>query len=264
MNTPHATMNSSSAPVLSNFPKFPLLPREIQIEIWYHALPEGQLVYHDPKVSFPPQKPHALYYASHDSREMYLKHYKNIYTHDSSCRNHARQQEFRSFFNPKDTVLCEIAPEAQTPGHYLLLFGYRICCQAWLKRLLECHHIAIIADRKLYKPISGHDFLTGASTRSGMSVYEQFVKIFTALESISFVVGCETIKETAEMFPEMRLAKSLRGSGRKNQATWKLIMEDYYADTVNLIRDGFEREKERQPNVKFPRIELVIPTSREY
>ncbi|TGO10868.1 hypothetical protein BTUL_0123g00100 [Botrytis tulipae] len=48
------TINASSVQVASSFPNFSLLPREIQLKIWFQALPEGKM-------------PHALHDASFDS-----------------------------------------------------------------------------------------------------------------------------------------------------------------------------------------------------
>lgn len=264
MATLKTSMDSSKVLVLSTFTKFPLLAKEIQLEIWYHALPEGQFVYRNARFLYPPPKPHALYYASVDSRGVYLKNYKNINIHDTTCRCYAREKEAPLFFNSmKDTIVNTI--EQRSHNNHCLLGSFSICCHAKQRTSVEFHHVAVIADQLCYRSWSAdyridalvHDF--NASKR--ISIYESFLNNHPAIETLRFVVGCETVRQTAALFPEMSLVEALRGSGRTDQAGLKYLKENFIEPTVEHIRDGFAEWKSRYPDVKIPRIQIVFPTS---
>ncbi|ESZ96482.1 hypothetical protein SBOR_3104 [Sclerotinia borealis F-4128] len=264
-------MDPSNVSVLSSFEKFPLLPKEIQLQIWYHALPKGQLV-SDRAIELSSLRiPHVLYYVCLESRQAYLKFYKQIYNHDANCHNYKRLQGLPpqlppQLFNPMiDTILWDVPFYADFRYKYLLLKGYNCPHRCTREITVEYRHIAILADQKWYSDaataynVNSRVKDVSSNTGKRISIWEQFLKMYPALETLSFVVGCEIVEQTLEMFPKMRLVKSLKGSGRKNQAGLKLLMENNFAPRIAEIRSSFEEWKRRHPEANIPKIEMVFP-----
>lgn len=261
----------SSGGLLPSFTKFSLFPKEVQFEIWFQALPEDQLVYHDPDGPFPLPKPHALYFVCLDSREVYLKHHKKFYTHDSTCHLSAKKQS-TCYFNPtKDTLVY-------THPNNLVLSHTFTCCRKHKANIAEFRRVALLADRRdYYRPrmlfarrniyVIGGDmsspYAALQKARSGKFIYEQFLTRHPAVESVSYVFGCETVRETAENFPEMRLVKSMEESEGNEQGGHRVLMEFSYTRTISDIRYGFEDWKEIHPEVNIPQVEMVFATSKE-
>ncbi|KAF5876937.1 uncharacterized protein Bfra_001295 [Botrytis fragariae] len=248
------------------FTDFTNFPKEIQLEIWFQALPEGQLVYHDSYGPFEPPKPSALYYACLDSREVYLKHYKQLYLHNLTCSHvGASSETYPSFYNPiKDTLVY-------TCADHLLLLQIR-CCSTENNLLSQARHIAFVAGRECYAPHRSptphnprYDPLA-LSPEFGFGlwkyIYEHFLYINPSVESVAYVVGRDTINKTARSYPEMRLVTTIQEFGKHPLFKWKHwsnIGEKYYENTINDIRSGFEKWKEMHPEAKVPRIEMAFP-----
>ncbi|KAJ8067494.1 hypothetical protein OCU04_004838 [Sclerotinia nivalis] len=97
------------------------------------------------------------------------------------------------------------------------------------------------------------------------STYDSFSNRHPAVETVSYVVGCETVEETAKKFLEMKLIASLRGSERerKSQADLKLAIEYFYMGTVSNVCKGFEEWKILHPEINIPPVQMVFPTSGE-
>ncbi|TGO54174.1 hypothetical protein BCON_0111g00170 [Botryotinia convoluta] len=261
-------MNDPSVSVVSSFPKFPLFPKEIQLKIWFQALPEGQIVYANRYGFFPPPAPHALYDVSLESREVFLKHYKRLYTHTTGC-NYAESREILTFYNPlEDTVIFE-ADMSFTPwlssSRDKLLCRSLLCCDERKRFFAELRHIAILADRQHYF-IDLDIYVVRAIIRALMltnedaSPYEEFFTTYPMLESFSFVIGSNTVQNTAREFPRMRFVKT--------DPSREAIVEEYYQEKIEEICNGFEKWKETHPEVNIPQIEIVyaatnVPSSQD-
>ncbi|KAF7908736.1 uncharacterized protein EAF01_004491 [Botrytis porri] len=200
------------------FTNFSLFPKEIQLEIWFQALPEGQLVYHDSFGPFELPKPSALYYACLNSREVYLKHYKQLYLHNLTCSQKGTSGDiYPSFYNPiKDTLVY-------TCADHLLLQPMR-CCSTENNLLSQARHIAFVAGRQcyaLYGSPTSHDPRyrpLALSPEFGFGIwkyiYEQFLYINPVIESVSYVVGRTTINKTGRSYSEMRLVTTIDEFGK--------------------------------------------------
>ncbi|TGO55786.1 hypothetical protein BOTNAR_0237g00020 [Botryotinia narcissicola] len=191
-------INACSVQVASSFPKFSLLPKEIQLKIWFQALPEGKMVYATKHGIFPSSKPHALHDASFDSREVFLKHYKRICAHTEGCI-YARCNKAPVFYSPsEDTIICH-ADSTRTIGLYIsgdgLLCPELICRKERRMVFAELRHMGILASRYLYGPSDYVAYRDDAFDRTmmlkdeNMSLYAELFATFPILESFSFVIG---------------------------------------------------------------------------
>lgn len=250
------------------FASFSLFPKEIQLEIWFQALPEGQLVYHDSFGPFEPPRPSALYYACLDSREVYLKHYKELYLHNLTCSNVggiSGGDTYPSFYNPvKDTLVYVCAD-------HLLLQQTR-CCITENDLLSQARHIAIVAGRECYAPHGSPPSHIPRYSPLALSpefgfglwkyIYEHFLYINPVVESVAYVVGRSTINKTARSYPDMRLITTIEEFDKLplfKRTHRSNIGKKYYENTINDIRSGFEKWKEMHPEAKIPRIEMAFP-----
>ncbi|KAF7898149.1 hypothetical protein EAF00_004595 [Botryotinia globosa] len=249
------------------FTSFTLFPKEIQLEIWFQALPKGQLVYHDYFGPFEPSRPSALYYTCLDSREVYLKHYKQLYLHNLTCSNKGGTSgdTYRSFYNPIKDTLVYICDD------HLLLQQTR-CCSTENDLLSQARHIAFVAGRECYAP---HVSPTSHNPRYGplalspefgfglwKYIYEHFLYVNPVVESVAYVVGRSTMNKTARLYPEMRLVTTMEEFGKHPLYKWTQLSnigKKYYENTINDIRSGFEKWKEMHPEAKIPRIEMAFP-----
>ncbi|KAF7929555.1 hypothetical protein EAE99_004459 [Botrytis elliptica] len=266
-------MDSSKpqANVALYFTSFSLFPEEIQLKIWFHALPEGQLVYQDSKGPFQPPKPSALYYACLDSREVYLKHYKQLYLHDRTCPFvGTKRKTYRSFYNPiKDTLVY-------TCTDHLLLQEISGCCSAESDLLSQARYIAFVAGRECYPSYRSPTLHNpryrplAISPEFGFGVwkyvYEHFLYNNPVVETVTYLVGRQTIRKTARLYPGMRLVTTLKEFGEHRSGEWKywnMVAKSNHEHTINDIRSGFEEWKEMHPEVKIPRIELAFPRKKQ-
>ncbi|TEY46770.1 hypothetical protein BOTCAL_0314g00070 [Botryotinia calthae] len=259
--------SKSQVPIDLCFTNFSCFPQEIQLEIWFQALPEGQLVYHDSAGPFQPPKPSALYYACLDSREVYLKHYKQLYLHDYACSFAGIGREtYPSFYNPiKDTLVY-------TCTNHLLLQQICECCSTEKNLRSQARYIAFVADRKCFSspglptPHNPRYRPLAISPEFGFGIwkyiYEHFLYVNPVVESVTYVVGRRTIERTAVVYPQLKLVTTLKEFGEQRLGRWKYcnnIAKKYHERTVNEIRSGFEKWKEMHPEVKIPRIEMAFP-----
>ncbi|KAF7954160.1 hypothetical protein EAE96_005291 [Botrytis aclada] len=252
------------------FPKFSSFPKEIQLEIWFQALPEGQLVYQDSHSQFETPEPSALYYTCLDSREVYLKHYKQLYLHDHTCAFAERnRKQYHSFYNPTKDTLVYICAD------HLLLQQFSRCCSAEKNLLSQARHIAFVAGRECYTPHispTSHNPKyrpLALSPEFGFGlwkyIYEHFLYINPVVETVTYVVGRETINKTAYKYPKMKLVTTIEEFYNRRLYRWKYwstIGKKYHEQTINDIRIGFAKWKEMHPEVRIPRIEMAFPAKR--
>ncbi|KAF7883649.1 uncharacterized protein EAF02_005569 [Botrytis sinoallii] len=232
----NAAMNAPSVPVLSTFPKFPLFPKEIQLKIWFHALPDGRMFYVGIYGVFPPPRPHALYDVSPESRGVFLKHSKRLPTHTAGCV-YAKWSKDPIFYSPlRDTIV------------------YLDCCDERKRFFAELRHVGVLADCQQYAIPAGdcrfdtidRDLML---SDGNMSFYAQLLTDCPMLKSFSFVIGSNAVQKKVREIPGMRSAKA---------NYWKeTILEEFYQEKMEEIRNVVEKWKQLHPEAIVPQIEIV-------
>ncbi|KAF7946911.1 uncharacterized protein EAE97_004160 [Botrytis byssoidea] len=253
-------INTCSVQVASSFPKFSLLPKEIQLKIWFQALPEGKMVYATKHGIFPSSLPHALQDASFDSREMFLKHYKRIGAHTEGCI-YARCNKVPVFYSPsEDTIICH-ADSTRNIGFYIpgngLLCPELLCCKERRRGFAELRHISILGGRFLYGPSDYVAYRNDAFDKimmlkdENLSLYGELFATFPMLESFRFVIGSCAVQSRTREVPGKRFVHDSK----------ETISEEIYREKTEEIRIAFEEGRKLHPEVNIPHIEIVCASA---
>ncbi|TGO30733.1 hypothetical protein BPAE_0003g00160 [Botrytis paeoniae] len=240
------TISASSVQVASSFPKFSLLPKEIQLKIWFQALPEGKMFYATEHGIYPPSQLHALHDVSFESREVFLKHYKRLGTHTTGCY-YAKWNKAPIFYSPlEDTIICE-ADSSRTSWLYSsgnkLLYPDLLCCDGRKRFFAELRHVGVLADRHHYGLSAAVAYLNDAFDSTlmlrdeNMSLYAELFTTFPMLESFSFVIGSNAVQKRTREVPGRRFVHYSK----------EAILEEIHREKTEEIRNTIEKWKATHP-----------------
>ncbi|THV45843.1 hypothetical protein BGAL_0445g00060 [Botrytis galanthina] len=253
-------INTSSAQVPSSFPKFSLLPKEIQLEIWFQALPEGRMFYATTDGIFPSSRPHALHDASFDAREVFLKHNKRIGAHTKDCI-FARCNEAPVFYSPsEDTIMFHgdsLRISWFNGSNKGLLCPEIFCCKKRKRVFAELRHMDVLAGFHFHAPSGTVIYRNKAISCTemlrdeNMSLYAKLFRAFSMLESFRFVIVSGAVQSRPREVPGNRFGHD------SEEAT----MEEIYREKTEEIRNAFEERKRLHPELSIPSIEIVYASA---
>lgn len=253
-------INTSSAQVASSFPTFSLLPREIQLEIWFQDLPEGRMFYATTDGIFPSSQTHALHDASFDSREVSLKHNKRIGAHTKDCI-YAQCNEAPVFYSPSEDAIIFHGDSLRiawlNDSNKGLLCPELFCCKKRKRGFAELRHMDVLAGLHLYAPSGTVIYRNKAISCTmmlrdeNMSLYAKLFRAFSMLESFRFVIVCGAIQSRTGDVPG-------KGFGHDSE---EATLEEIYREKIEEIRNTFEERKKLHPEVSIPSIEMVYTSA---
>ncbi|KAF7925208.1 hypothetical protein BELL_0270g00070 [Botrytis elliptica] len=253
----NAAMKAPSVPALSTFPKFPLFPKEIQLKIWFHALPDGRMFFAGIYGVFPHPQPHPLYDVSPESREVFLKHSKRLPTHTAGCV-YAEWSQDPIFYSPlRDTIVCESDLLRTCYLHTskkTLLSQDLACCDERKRFFAALRHVGVLADCQQYAIPDGDCSFNTIDrflmlSDGNMSFYAQLFTDYPRLKSFSFVIGSDAVQKKVRKIPGMRSAKA--------NYSKEAILEEFYQEKMEEIRNVVGKWKQLHPEAIFPQIEIV-------